>query len=137
MYFSKNEYITRIKVTGQKYLHFMEIETNLKHLFNCGCMQLIDHECEFEIQHGFKIFCFAGVLEALQNESRILNFSVMSKELTEDCATYGRAISYKEVVKDYYHRFNVMKKPVIIKKIKMLKLYTGIYLQGKTEEERH
>jgi hypothetical protein len=51
----------------------------------------------------------------------------MTKEIFEDNITAEKSVSYKEIVKDYYHEFNIMKThdKDNIKRIKEIKLYPG------------
>jgi hypothetical protein len=65
----------------------MEIQTNFGNNDDWGLQQDGDHECVFEVQNGFKILAFIGVIEAIENDCRMLNFSVMTKEIYEDNIT--------------------------------------------------
>jgi hypothetical protein len=53
-------------------------------------------------------------------ECRLLDFSVHSKEITEDCSSAENSVTYKVVIRDPYCIFNVMKGDMNdqIKKIK-------------------
>jgi len=79
------------------------------------------------MQNGHKVIAFAGVMEVMVNECRLLNLSTVSKSLLEDCEHSEQSVSYKEIVKDHYFKFNVMKTDVMedIKRIKAVKLYPG------------
>ena len=48
-------------------------------------------------------------MEVMIGECRLLNLSTISKPLLEDCDQSEQSISYKEMVKDHYFKFNVMK----------------------------
>lgn len=87
LYFRRGEYINRLKVTGQKYLHYMEIQTNKGDVHKIGHRKSDDHDCEFELTSNFKIIAFAGVIEVLVGECRMLNFTIYSKEVEEECST--------------------------------------------------
>jgi hypothetical protein len=75
----------------------------------------------------FKVISFAGVIECSGADCRLLNLSVMYKKLDEDCENAEQSVSYKDVAKDYYHRFNIMKtaEKNNIKRIAAIKLYPG------------
>jgi hypothetical protein len=45
----------------------------------------------------------------MPNECRLLNLSVTSKKITEDCETAENSVTYRDVIKDKYDVFNVMK----------------------------
>jgi hypothetical protein len=51
---------------------------------------------------------FAGVIEVLVGECRMLNFTIYSKEIEEDCSTAEISLTYKEVIKDPYFTFNAL-----------------------------
>jgi hypothetical protein len=59
--------------------------------------------------------------------SRLLNLSVMIKELNEDCDTAEKTISYKDYAKDYHKSFDIMKTDMKneVKRIKEIRLYPG------------
>ena len=77
----------------------MEIELNNGRMFRCGTRKHSDHDCEFEVEEGYKIIAFAGVMEVMINECRLLNLSITSKELYDDCES-SSAISptYRDVI---------------------------------------
>jgi hypothetical protein len=52
IYFTKNEYITRVDVTGLKYIHYLEIETNLGNIYKGGAKQPKEYQCQFDIPLG-------------------------------------------------------------------------------------
>jgi len=62
LYFKRSEYIKRVKISGQAYLHQIEIETNDNKIYRVGHRKPVDHDCEFEIQDDYKIIAFSGVL---------------------------------------------------------------------------
>lgn len=105
----------------------MEIETNVGTVYKCGKYSADDNNCVFDIPHGHKVIAFAGVMEVMINECRLLNLSTVSKPLLDDCEHSEQSVSYKEIVKDHYFKFNVMKTDVMedIKRIKAVKLYPG------------
>ena len=45
IYFKNDEFIVALRVTGQKYLHYIEIETNLGNVLKSGFHQKNDHVC--------------------------------------------------------------------------------------------
>ena len=95
-----------------------------------------DHDCEFEVEDGFKIIAFAGMMEVMNNECRILNLSITSKEIYSDCES-SAAISptYREIINHRFETFNAFKTDVWneIKRIKQIKLYPGKVI-GKEKE---
>lgn len=77
----------------------MEVELNNGSIYKCGTRQSNDHDCEFEVEDGYKIIAFAGVLEVMINECRILNMSITSKELYEDCESSAAiSPSYRDII---------------------------------------
>jgi hypothetical protein len=62
IYFKRNEYIRRVKISGQAYLHHVELETNEGKIYKIGTRKPVDHDCEFEVGDGYKIIAFAGVM---------------------------------------------------------------------------
>lgn len=85
VYFKRKEYIIKVKVQGKKYLHFLEIETNFGSVYKCGHFAADDNKCVFDIAEGNKVIAFAGVMEVMLNECRLLNLSVIQKPVLEDC----------------------------------------------------
>lgn len=79
IYFTKNEYIKRVKISGQTYLHYLEIENSKGAIVKCGTRKPDDHDCEFEVEDGYKIIAFSGVMQVMLNECRLLNLSITSK----------------------------------------------------------
>ena len=64
----------------------MEIETNDRMVYSIGKKRDKDNDCEFEVAEGFKIIAFAGVMEVMLNDCRLLNLSITSKEILDECA---------------------------------------------------
>lgn len=79
IYFKRSDYIKRVKISGQAYLHHVELETNNGKTYKIGKRKTVDHDCEFEVGDGFKIIAFAGVMQAFLSECRMLNLSITSK----------------------------------------------------------
>jgi hypothetical protein len=77
----------------------MEIEVNSGRVYRCGHRRGDDHDCEFEVEDGFKIIAFAGVIEVMVNECRVLNLHITSKEIFSDCES-SAAISptYRDII---------------------------------------
>jgi hypothetical protein len=70
----------------------MEIESSLGNKYCCGNMLEEEHgikvnDIEFEVEPGFKIIAFAGVMEVSNNDCKFLNLSITNKPLNEDCKT--------------------------------------------------
>lgn len=85
----------------------MEIETNSGKIHKVGLRKPVDHDCEFEVGDGYKIIAFAGVIQSFLNECRILNLSITSKQLYEDCETSAESSPlYREVIQLRYEYFN-------------------------------
>lgn len=63
----------------------------------------------------------------MRNECRLLNLSVITKQVYEDCVEAEISLSYKELIQSKYQVFNVMKTDAWdqIKRIKAVKLYPG------------
>lgn len=63
----------------------------------------------------------------LVGECRMLNFTIYSKEIEEDCSTAEIQMTYKEVIRDPYCIFNALtgEHADTIKRIKQVKLYAG------------
>jgi hypothetical protein len=80
IFFTRDEFILRVRVTGQKYLHSIHLETNHKQYYSCGNRKKNDFECEFDINEGDKVVAFTGVCEVMFNECRFLNLSVVVKK---------------------------------------------------------
>ena len=62
LHFNRKEYIRRVKISGQAFLHYVEIETNSGKIHKVGLRKPVDHDCEFEVGDGYKIVAFAGVI---------------------------------------------------------------------------
>lgn len=118
------------------YLHYIEIENSKGEVVSCGTRQPDDHDCEFEVEDGYKIMAFSGVLQILSNDCRLLNLSITSKQLFEDCETTAEiSPTYKEVVQQRFEMFNPKRTEFWdqIKRIKAIKLYHGKVI-GKEKE---
>ncbi len=87
IYFKSTESITRVRVQGQKYIGFIQIETSLGAKYSCGFEQDKSkvHDVDFKVDEDHKIIAFAGVMEVSVNECKFINFSVTHKPLNEDC----------------------------------------------------
>jgi hypothetical protein len=99
VYLRRNEFITRVKLSGGKYIHYMEVEINTGRIYKCGQRHMEDHDCDFEVEEGYKIIAFAGVMEVMLNECRILNLSIISKEIYNDCeSSAALSPTYREII---------------------------------------
>ena len=106
----RNEFITRVKLSGNKYIHYMEVEISNGRVYRCGGRRDEDHDCEFEVEDGFKIIGFAGVMEVMVNECRILNLSIVSKEIYNDCeSSAALSPTYRDIIQRRYEVFNAFK----------------------------
>jgi hypothetical protein len=65
----------------------MEIETNLKNLHRVGRRKDDDNDCEFELVEGYKVIAFAGVMEVMMNDCRLLNLAITSKKILEEISS--------------------------------------------------
>ncbi len=113
---------------GKDHLNYMEIETNSGEVYKCGNPNTDGgSDYEFEIPDGFKVISFAGVLEAMATDCRLLNLNVTIKEVYEDCDTAENSLPFKDFIKNYYKTFNIykIKSRAEIKRIKEIKLYPG------------
>jgi len=136
LYFKRNEYIRRVKVSGDTYLYYIEIETNSNHVYRVGNRRADDHDCDFEVEAGYKIIAFSGVVQVMLNDSKMLNLSITSKQLQEDCESSAEiAPTYKEVIGKRYEMFNPLRTDAWkeIRRIKTVKLYPGKVI-GKEKE---
>ncbi|CDW78756.1 UNKNOWN [Stylonychia lemnae] len=136
LYFKRNEYIKRVKISGQAYLHQIEIETNDSKMYRVGARKALDHDCEFEIQDDYKIISFAGVLQILQNDCRLLNLQISSKQLNDDCENTAEiSPTYREVIQLRYEMFNPLRNDMweFVKRMKCIKLFPGKII-GKEKE---
>lgn len=110
LYFKRNEFIRRVKVTGDVYLHSLELETNTSQVYRIGNRKPDDHDCEFEVESGYKIIAFAGVMQVMINECRLLNLSITSKQLFEDCESSAEiSPTYRDVIGKRYEMFNPLR----------------------------
>lgn len=107
LYFTKSEYIKRVKVSGDAYLHVFEIETNEGKIYTIGNDRMGDEEWEFEVEQGDKIIAFAGSMQVMVNECRLLNLSVTSKQLFEDCESSAQiSTTYRDLIGMRYEMFD-------------------------------
>ena len=83
----------------------MEIETTLGAKYFCG-EQSDDqkiNDVDFEVEDGYKIIAFAGVMEVNVNSCRFINFAITHKPINEPCSTGAqKSISYKEASSESY-----------------------------------
>ena len=73
VYFAPNEYITKLKVIGKAYITALHIETSKSKRYKIGNYQPKDKGYEFKIPEACKVIAFAGVIEVLYMECRLLN----------------------------------------------------------------
>lgn len=85
IYFKRKEFISRIKLSGQKYLHRIEIDTNLDSNYVVGEKSPNDYHTELAIPEGQKVISFEGVMEVMAEECRLLNLAISSKDLYDEC----------------------------------------------------
>jgi len=65
---------------------------------------------DFEVEEGFKIIAFAGVMEVSVNSCRFINFAIMHKPIIESCANGAqKSPSYKDATGEFYMQFDVNK----------------------------
>ncbi len=115
-----------MKVRGSHAISFIELETNLGAVHQCG-NQMGGEFYEFEIPEGYKVVSFSGVIESKVGECKIINLSSMIKEIYEDCETAEETISFRDFNKNYYQTFNIFKTKDVedIKRIKEVRLFAG------------
>jgi hypothetical protein len=62
------------------------------------------------VEEGYKIMAFQGVIQALPAESRLLNLSITSKQLHDDCENTAEiSPTYKDVIQQRFEMFNPMR----------------------------
>ena len=61
-----------------------------------------DLVCELEVEEGYKIISFSGVMEVMFNDCRLLNLAINSKQLYDDCESAEKSVSFKEIIESNY-----------------------------------
>eukprot|EP00347_Sterkiella_histriomuscorum_P015750 403355823 len=127
IFFTNDEFIVSLRVTGQKYIHFIEMITNHGQTLHAGTIKPHDYDVQLDIPKGHAVMAFSGVMEVTYSECRYLNLSVITKAPDEDCDKAQSSYSYKDLIQSQYSIFNIIKSEKCdqIKRVKAVKLYHG------------
>ncbi len=97
-----------------------------------GTSQKDDKIHHFQIPEACKVIAFAGVVEVLHQECRLLNLQVYHKSKYDDNELAEKSLTFKELTRDYFSSFSIFraleeqkKIPHDLKRIHTIKLYLG------------
>ncbi len=65
----------------------LELSTGVKYLCGTYSPDSKLNDVDFEVEDGFKIVAFAGIMEARVNECKFINLSITHKPLHEPCSS--------------------------------------------------